>query len=452
MSVGSELRRAREQAGFSREQIAQNTKFQLYKIEALEEDAFERLPDGIYLDGLVRAYTKEVGLDADTYVERVREAAALAAADWITPVDVDEFPHEDTFAAEGVPHGPPPVGRDLDVVDRARADDALPPDPPRGHVTTLPIDELPSAPATRPAVEARETAAAALAPNAVPQRRRGWAALGLPAIAMVAAIGWGAYLYQSTRPFDGAEETDIPAVTHTLPPGSAAETDSRAANPEGRQAPRTSDTPPPEQSVAGTDATRAARAADVPDRHGDPRVSTPPPAPPEATARAESPAPPAAPPAARVSRDRAGIPSPAAAAGEERKSTTPEARDSGASTREPLAGVWSLSTEVESSSVRSYEGLRLGYQLELQQEGSRVTGVGRKVAENGRPLRGAGQTPISLEGTIEGNRLTLNFRERGTRRESAGKFVLLLDDDGTMQGRFSSDAARSGGTAIARRQ
>ena len=55
----------------TREAVSQSTKIQLAKIEALEANAFERLPDGIYLDGLIRAYANEVGLDGSEMVARL---------------------------------------------------------------------------------------------------------------------------------------------------------------------------------------------------------------------------------------------------------------------------------------------------------------------------------------------------------------------------------------------
>ena len=79
MSVGEELRQARQQAGLSREQVSQSTKIQLAKLEALEQNAFERLPEGIYLDGIVRAYARTVHLDGDALVERVRANLAVRA-------------------------------------------------------------------------------------------------------------------------------------------------------------------------------------------------------------------------------------------------------------------------------------------------------------------------------------------------------------------------------------
>ena len=72
MTVGSELKQARENAGLSPEQISERTKIQLYKIDSLENGTFELLPQGIYLDGIVRAYAQQVGVDPEPLVERVR--------------------------------------------------------------------------------------------------------------------------------------------------------------------------------------------------------------------------------------------------------------------------------------------------------------------------------------------------------------------------------------------
>jgi hypothetical protein len=116
-----------------------------------------------------------------------------------------------------------------------------------------------------------------------------------------------------------------------------------------------------------------------------------------------------------------------------------------------VSGAWTLATRVESSSLARFKGLQLGYQMELKQNGDRVTGVGRKIAENGSAIRSRAQTPMSVAGTIDGDRLTLNFTERGTRRPTRGKFVLLLDEAGTLRGRFTSTAARSSGTVEAQR-
>lgn len=122
-----------------------------------------------------------------------------------------------------------------------------------------------------------------------------------------------------------------------------------------------------------------------------------------------------------------------------------------ASTRD-LSGSWTFATRVESSRLARYSGLELGYELELRQSGSRVTGAGRKVVENDKEVGGRAQTPIIVNGSIDGDRVTLTFTERGTLRPTRGSFMLVLDDQGAMQGRFSSTAAKSSGTVEARRR
>jgi len=116
-----------------------------------------------------------------------------------------------------------------------------------------------------------------------------------------------------------------------------------------------------------------------------------------------------------------------------------------------LEGTWTLATEIESSSVRIFEGLRLEYRVELRQIGGQGEGTGRKIRENGVSLSGRRQTPIAVRGTIAGDRLKLTFGEQGARRSSRGTFDLMLEDTGVLRGSFASEAARSAGVVEARR-
>jgi cytoskeleton protein RodZ len=70
MDVGETLRRAREQQGLSLDVISQRTKIGTEKLRAIEENDIQRLPSGIFLRGFVRAYAREVGLDAEDTVNR----------------------------------------------------------------------------------------------------------------------------------------------------------------------------------------------------------------------------------------------------------------------------------------------------------------------------------------------------------------------------------------------
>ena len=103
----------------------------------------------------------------------------------------------------------------------------------------------------------------------------------------------------------------------------------------------------------------------------------------------------------------------------------------------PLSGVWTLATQVESSNLSRFKGLTLGYRIELHQNGNGITGTGYKVTENGRVIAQRAQTAIALKGSVDGDRLTLTFTERGTRRPSSGKFILLRETDDVLRGRFS---------------
>jgi hypothetical protein len=117
-----------------------------------------------------------------------------------------------------------------------------------------------------------------------------------------------------------------------------------------------------------------------------------------------------------------------------------------------LSGSWRLTSRVADTDVRRYRGLVLGYLLTLEQDGARLRGEGVKWTENGRPLSRSAQTPIMLEGTIgDDGALQLAFTESGLRRTSRGAFTLRLVEDGSLSGRFRSDAARSSGSVTVMR-
>jgi hypothetical protein len=116
-----------------------------------------------------------------------------------------------------------------------------------------------------------------------------------------------------------------------------------------------------------------------------------------------------------------------------------------------VTGTWALNTQIESTSYARFTGLQLGYQIDLQRDGNRVTGEGRKVTENGRKIRSKAQTPITVDGELEGDRMTLAFTERGARRPTHGTFELQVVKDDALHGRFSSTAAKSAGAVAAKR-
>ncbi|MCX7961875.1 MAG: helix-turn-helix domain-containing protein [Burkholderiales bacterium] len=77
--VGAELARARQSLGLSVAQVAQQLKLAPRQVEALEAEAWERLPAGPFARGMLRSYARVLGLDAEALLARVGER--LRAAD-----------------------------------------------------------------------------------------------------------------------------------------------------------------------------------------------------------------------------------------------------------------------------------------------------------------------------------------------------------------------------------
>jgi hypothetical protein len=403
MDVGAALREARQQAGLSPHEVSQRTKIQLAKIEALEANAFERLPEGKYLDGLLRAYATEVGLNGNELVARFRTEQHAASADQFDRMAPVEPPRHVEFDEADVLAAPPVV-----------YDEPLHREPDLEHTTAAP------------------TFAAYTTP---PPANRGLARVAVPLLALLAAIGLGAYLYETTRPFPARGQIAPPAISHD----NATAAVNQSAEPT---------------EPAGQDAVRTAREttprADITTRGGDtamPRDETTARSEPKPSRGGESVSPEEA---SRPSTASHHAPKPLDAPDAPSPSTATRNEDGTAAVRD-LSGYWTLDTRVESSSMNAYEGLQLGYRLQLQQSGNRISGDGVKTLENGRALGESAQTPIAVHGTLDGTRLTLTFTERGRQRETGGKMILDVQDDGVMRGRFSSSAAGSAGTAEARR-
>lgn len=73
---GALLRAAREQAGQSLDDLAEQTRISARYLDALERDAFDQLPSATFVRGYVREFAQVLGLDADAtsegYMRRFR--------------------------------------------------------------------------------------------------------------------------------------------------------------------------------------------------------------------------------------------------------------------------------------------------------------------------------------------------------------------------------------------
>lgn len=74
-SLGEVIARERERQGLSRSEIAQRLHMSATQVEALELDAYDRLPKGTFLRGFVRNYAKQLNIEAEPLLARLHEVA-----------------------------------------------------------------------------------------------------------------------------------------------------------------------------------------------------------------------------------------------------------------------------------------------------------------------------------------------------------------------------------------
>ena len=118
-----------------------------------------------------------------------------------------------------------------------------------------------------------------------------------------------------------------------------------------------------------------------------------------------------------------------------------------------LTGNWKVVNTVHTTSYRSFQEMRIGFAVSINQNGKTFTAQGQKISENGRSLPAGDRTPIQLNGVIKGDRIEATFSEQGSARKSRGRFVWKLDSaGGLLTGTFASSAARASGKSTATRQ
>ncbi|MFL6293609.1 MAG: PBP1A family penicillin-binding protein [Thermoanaerobaculia bacterium] len=135
---------------------------------------------------------------------------------------------------------------------------------------------------------------------------------------------------------------------------------------------------------------------------------------------------------------------------EEEEEKADEEDEEEAAPSSDLSGWWEMTNRIEETNYAQYKGLRLGYRVQLEQEGNRLTGRGQKWTEDGRTLGSSGRTPITVTGKIDGRKVTLSFTEHGAKRSTSGGFTWTLSADRTqLRGSFWSTAADTRGRSTA---
>ncbi|WP_182278104.1 helix-turn-helix domain-containing protein [Granulicella sp. 5B5] len=83
MSFGRELQLERQRRQISLESIAEGTKVPIRHLRALEQEAYDQLPGGIFNKGILRNYCSYVGLDEQEWLARFPNAKPVEAEeDW----------------------------------------------------------------------------------------------------------------------------------------------------------------------------------------------------------------------------------------------------------------------------------------------------------------------------------------------------------------------------------
>jgi cytoskeletal protein RodZ len=79
--IGARLKKAREGANFSLQDISDRTRISLRFLAAIENDDFAALPGRVYVIGFTKAFAGAVGLDEESLLAALREKMQLAKVD-----------------------------------------------------------------------------------------------------------------------------------------------------------------------------------------------------------------------------------------------------------------------------------------------------------------------------------------------------------------------------------
>jgi transcriptional regulator with XRE-family HTH domain len=400
--VGAELARARESLGLSRDDLARRTKISAAHLQALEHNHAHQLPPLVYVQGFVRTCARELGLDPDETVKRYLAQFTSDAGDvWVT--NTPDNPSELFGSEEAEPHRAG-IASTVPVVEPQRPVAVRRPwpavTPVAAAATDRPRETRHDAARVEPTGQPDARPAAPHPPQVVTHHPSASMSSTIRPLRLLAAglVAAAASFLVVTLLFSrGGPQAQWPRGDPAV---------------VGQQA---------DSQIEEAPASAAARMWE-----GAPPAST------EEPARADQRAPWAGPPVPPAPDADAPPQEAALAAGD-------------------LTGWWQLTNRVDAATVPSYTGMELGFRLQLEQDGTRVTGHGQKWSENGRSVPPAARTPITVDGTVVGGRLELVFTEQGAHRTSSGRIVLQQSGDGLLQGTFASGAARARGTSYARR-
>ena len=72
-SLGQQLKQSREEKGISLQEIAESTHISIRFLQAIENDAYDVLPGGVFNRAFVRKFARQVGFDEEQAVNLYQE-------------------------------------------------------------------------------------------------------------------------------------------------------------------------------------------------------------------------------------------------------------------------------------------------------------------------------------------------------------------------------------------
>ena len=147
----------------------------------------------------------------------------------------------------------------------------------------------------------------------------------------------------------------------------------------------------------------------------------------------------------QTAQTTSAAPTPGVAAREREQSMQSDVQD--------LTGEWHIINTIDKTAYRSFQNMRIGFRLKIQQKGNDFTATGEKVSENGRALPTRSRTPINVTGSIDGDNVVATFVEDGSMRKTNGRFSWRLQNEtASLTGTFVTAAANSSGKSLATRE
>lgn len=126
-----------------------------------------------------------------------------------------------------------------------------------------------------------------------------------------------------------------------------------------------------------------------------------------------------------------------------------------------LSGAWSAECEVLETSYTKYKGMKVYFDVLINQQGDQIIGTGEKVADVVDGIRteyeAENRVRIELNGVVENrfiadDEVRIHYIEHGMRRDSTTILTLRVENISLLKGAFLSTAANSKGRVTWRRK